>query len=51
VGNEADFWRAAAHPRKAADLLGEGFEEFLKRVMLYQSPLAAPKDLAWFLAS
>jgi hypothetical protein len=51
AGSEDDFWRAAAHPRKTADLLGEGFEEFLKRVMLYQAPLAAPKDLAWFLAS
>ncbi|MGO9242866.1 MAG: type ISP restriction/modification enzyme [Bryobacteraceae bacterium] len=51
AGSEAEFWRAAAHPRKTADLLGEGFEEFLKRVMLYQAPLAAPKDLAWFLAS
>ncbi len=49
--NEAEFWRAAAHPRKTADLLGESFEEFLKRVMLYQALLAAPKDLAWFLAS
>jgi len=51
AADEADFWRAAAHPRETAGLLNESFEEFLKRVMLYQASLAAPKDLAWFLAS
>jgi hypothetical protein len=49
--DEQDFWRKAAHPRAAADRQGESFEEFLKRVMLYQAPLATPRDLAWFLAS
>lgn len=49
--SEAGFWASAAHPRKTADALGESFEEFLKRVMLYQASLATPKDLAWFLAS
>ena len=49
--DEQDFWRKASHPRAAADRQGETFEEFLKRVMLYQAPLAAPRDLAWFLAS
>jgi hypothetical protein len=49
--DEQDFWRKAAHPRAAADRQGESFEEFLKRVMLYQASLATPRDLAWFLAS
>ncbi len=49
--DEQDFWRKAAHPRAAADQQGESFEEFLKRVMLYQASLATPSDLAWFLAS
>jgi hypothetical protein len=49
--DEQDFWRKAAHPRAAADEQGESFEEFLKRVMLYQASLATPRDLAWFLAS
>jgi hypothetical protein len=49
--NEADFWREAAHPRRLAATHGERFLEYLKRVMLQAAPLAAPKDLAWFLAS
>ncbi len=49
--DEQDFWRKASHPRAVADQQGESLEEFLKRVMLYQAPLAAPRDLAWFLAS
>ena len=49
--DEREFWRKAAHPRTFADQLGESFEEFLKRVMLYQASLATPRDLAWFLAS
>ena len=49
--NEADFWREAAHPRRLAAAHGERCIEYLKRVMLQAAPLAAPKDLAWFLAS
>jgi len=49
--DEQDFWQKASHPRAVAERLGESFEEFLKRVMLYQASLAAPRDLAWFLAS
>ncbi len=49
--NEADFWREAAHPRRLAAAHGERFIEFLKRVMLQAAPLAAPKEVAWFLAS
>jgi hypothetical protein len=51
ASDEQDFWLKAAHPRSAADRQGESFEGFLKRVMLYQSSLATPRDLAWFLAS
>jgi len=49
--SEADFWREAAHPRRLAMAHGERFTEYLKRVMLQAAPLAAPKDVAWFLAS
>ena len=49
--DEQDFWRRAAQPRKFADQQSDSFEEFLKRTMLYQAPLATPKDLAWLLAS
>lgn len=49
--SEQDFWTKAAHPAAAAGQQGESFEEFLKRVMLYQASLATPRDLAWFLAS
>ena len=49
--NEAAFWQEAAHPRRQAAAHGERFLEYLKRVLLQAAPLAAPKDLAWFLAS
>jgi hypothetical protein len=49
--DEREFWRKAGHARAFADQHGASFEEFLKRVMLYQASLAAPRDLAWFLAS
>jgi hypothetical protein len=49
--NETAFWTAASHPRPLAAEHGEGFVEFLKRVMLHAASLAAPKDVAWFLAS
>lgn len=49
--SEAHFWAAAAHPRKTDALHGEMFAEFAKRAMLHAAPLAAPEDLAWFLAS
>jgi hypothetical protein len=48
---EADFWSAAAHPRKTADTLGERFIEYLKRVLLHAAPLNNPRDVAFFLAS
>ena len=49
--SEADFWKEAAHPRRMATAHGERFLEYLKRVMLQAAPLAAPKEVAWFLAS
>ncbi|HZH32585.1 MAG TPA: type ISP restriction/modification enzyme [Pyrinomonadaceae bacterium] len=48
---EAEFWAAAADPRAFAREHGERFEEYLKRVMLHAAPLAAPEDVARFLAS
>jgi hypothetical protein len=49
--SEAAFWSAAAHPRKTADILGERFSEYLKRVLLHAAPLNNPRDVAFFLAS
>ena len=49
--SESAFWRLAAHPQSAAKTMGERFCEYLKRVMLSNSPLSAPQDVAWFLAS
>ncbi|MBM4276232.1 MAG: DNA methyltransferase, partial [Deltaproteobacteria bacterium] len=48
---EKEFWKEAAHPRRLAAAHGERFIEYLKRVMLQAAPLAAPKEVAWFLAS
>src|SRR5258708_35500359 len=49
--NEADFWSAAAHPKKPAATHEVTFKEFAQRAMLHAAPLAAPEALAWFLAS
>ncbi len=49
--SETAFWAAAAHPRKTAELLGERFPEYLKRVLLHAAPLNNPRDVAFFLAS
>jgi hypothetical protein len=49
--NEAAFWSATAHPRKAANELGERFAEYLKRVLLHAAPLNNPRDVAFFPAS
>ncbi|MHB9026932.1 MAG: type ISP restriction/modification enzyme [Armatimonadota bacterium] len=45
------FRQLTAQPRKAADELHEPFFEFLRRALLFNAPLSAPKDVAWFLAS
>ncbi len=47
---EAEFW-ALASSGKVSALLEEQFAEYLKRVLLSAAPLAAPEDVAWFLAS
>ncbi|MGO9642740.1 MAG: N-6 DNA methylase, partial [Candidatus Acidiferrales bacterium] len=49
--DDAAFWTAASHPRALAAEQGEAFVDFLKRVMLHAASLAAPKDVAWFMAS
>src|SRR5208282_4030962 len=49
--NEAAFWTAASHPRQIAAEQSAAFIDFLKRVMLHPVSLAAPKDVAWFMAS
>jgi len=49
--DEKSFWVVAAHPRKAANELGERFVEYLKRVLLTNAELNNPKDVAFFLAS
>jgi hypothetical protein len=49
--SESAFWAAAAHPRKTAEVLGERFIEYLKRVLLHAAPLNNPRDVAFFLAS
>jgi len=46
AGDEAAFWSAATHPRKAADEQGGRLVEFLRRVLLRNAPLTAPEDLA-----
>ena len=51
AGSEADFWKLAAHPYKAATEQGERLADYLRRAMLMQAPLKTPSDLAWFLAS
>jgi hypothetical protein len=49
--NEKTFWAAAEHPRSLAEKIGARFEEYLLRVMRHAAQLAAPEDVAWFLAS
>jgi len=48
-GSEQEFRIAA--PQALAEEHGVRLEEYLKRVMLHAAPLAAPRDLAWLLAS
>src|SRR5450759_2495551 len=52
AATEREFWALAAHPGSdAARQAGERLTDFLRRVLLRQAQIAAPKDLAWFLAS
>jgi hypothetical protein len=51
ASNERLFWEGVEHPRAFAQREGARLVECLKRVMLHAAPLAAPQDLAAFLAS
>ncbi len=48
---EAEFWELAAYPRKAEEIHGGAFVDFLNRVLRHNAPLTEPRDLAWLLAS
>ncbi len=49
--DEKTFWHQAASPHTLAAEHEARFTEYLKRVMLQSASLAAPRDVAWFLAS
>jgi hypothetical protein len=49
--SEKAFWASAQHPRSLGEKVGARFEEYLLRVMRHAAQLAAPEDMAWFLAS
>jgi hypothetical protein len=49
--SEKEFWASAAHPKKTVTQHGPMFIEFAQRALLHAAPLAAPEDVAWFLAS
>jgi len=52
AATEAEFWALAAHPQSTETrAAGERLIDFLRRVMLRPAPIAAPQELAWFLAS
>jgi type ISP restriction-modification system protein/N-6 DNA methylase len=48
--SEASFWELAQNPRDHV-ILGETLVEYLRRALLGNAPLAAPRDLAEYLAS
>ena len=49
--SEKAFWADAAHPGSLANKIEARFEEYLLRVMRHAAQIAAPEDVAWFLAS
>ncbi len=49
--SESAFWAAAVQPQKLSAIHGDRFADYLQRAMLHAAPLAAPGDVAWFLAS
>jgi hypothetical protein len=51
AGSEKAFWQAASSPRSTAEKQNDRFVEYLQRVMRHGAPIAAPEDVAWFLAS
>jgi hypothetical protein len=48
---EIQFWKAASEAKASAARLSDSFREFLKRALLNTATLAAPEEVAWFLAS
>jgi len=51
AASEKEFWNATGHTKKTAAIHDVTFAEYARRVMLHAAPLAAPEDLASFLAS
>jgi hypothetical protein len=51
ASSDAAFWKMAVRPRMYDDAHGLRLVEYLRRVMLHAAPLAAPEDVALFLAS
>ena len=51
AGDETSFWALTSQPVKAQTERGQAFEDFSARVLQHNAPLAAPKDLAFLLAS
>ena len=49
--NEKAFWHTAGSPDSTAEKQNDRFVEYLQRVMRHAAPIAAPEDVAWFLAS
>ena len=49
--DESSFWAMVANPQSIAKLHFTSFIEYLKRVLLHATPITAPEDVAWFLAS
>lgn len=48
--DEAEFWAAAQHAERTAELQGEAILDFLRRALLQAAPLREPEDLAALLA-
>ncbi len=49
--DERAFWALSLDPRSADEAQGEQLVEYLRRALLQKAPLAAPRDVAFFLAS
>ena len=49
--SDQSFWTVARSSRSTAQQQGDRLVDFLKRVMLHDTPLSRPRDVAWFLAS
>ena len=51
ANNDANFWKMTMRPKMYDEVHGPRLTEYLRRVMLHAAPLAAPEDVAPFLAS